>query len=139
MLERLGITRNAHRRTGAGLEADQVGLFAEVAGQAFAEHFQSFPHPRDNEWGHDLVEPRGLETRFVTGLGQVGRAESMADAVRIGDPRFKRESREELTGRYYEIGRMVDGLVPRGHPSTPGFNDPAYPIEGRPTWSAAAA
>jgi aryl-alcohol dehydrogenase-like predicted oxidoreductase len=31
---------------------------------------------------------------------------------------------------------LVDGLVPIGHPSTPGFNDPAYPIEGRPTWSA---
>ena len=27
----------------------------------------------------------------------------------------------------------------RGHPSTPGFNDPAYPIEGRPTRTAPAA
>jgi aryl-alcohol dehydrogenase-like predicted oxidoreductase len=27
---------------------------------------------------------------------------------------------------------FVDGLVPPGHPSTPGYNDPAYPIEGRP-------
>jgi aryl-alcohol dehydrogenase-like predicted oxidoreductase len=26
---------------------------------------------------------------------------------------------------------LVDSLVPAGHPSTPGFNDPAYPIEGR--------
>ncbi len=26
---------------------------------------------------------------------------------------------------------MVDRLVAPGHPSTPGFNDPAYPIEGR--------
>jgi aryl-alcohol dehydrogenase-like predicted oxidoreductase len=34
---------------------------------------------------------------------------------------------------------LVDGLVPIGHPSTPGFNDPAYPIEGRPTWSASDA
>jgi aryl-alcohol dehydrogenase-like predicted oxidoreductase len=32
---------------------------------------------------------------------------------------------------------LVDGLVPAGHPSTPGYNDPAYPIEGRPTWSPA--
>jgi aryl-alcohol dehydrogenase-like predicted oxidoreductase len=31
---------------------------------------------------------------------------------------------------------LVDHLVPPGHPSTPGFNDPAYPIEGRPSWSA---
>jgi aryl-alcohol dehydrogenase-like predicted oxidoreductase len=26
---------------------------------------------------------------------------------------------------------FVDGLVAAGHPSTPGYNDPAYPIEGR--------
>lgn len=27
---------------------------------------------------------------------------------------------------------LVDGLVPPGHPSTPGFTDPQYPVEGRP-------
>jgi aryl-alcohol dehydrogenase (NADP+) len=26
---------------------------------------------------------------------------------------------------------LVDSLVTTGHPSTPGYNDPAYPIEGR--------
>ncbi len=26
---------------------------------------------------------------------------------------------------------LVDGLVSAGHPSTPGYNDPAYPLEGR--------
>ncbi len=26
---------------------------------------------------------------------------------------------------------LVDSLVPAGHPSTPGYNDPHYPIEGR--------
>ena len=26
---------------------------------------------------------------------------------------------------------LVDRLVATGHPSTPGYNDPAYPIEGR--------
>jgi hypothetical protein len=26
---------------------------------------------------------------------------------------------------------LVESLVPTGHPSTPGYNDPAYPIEGR--------
>jgi len=26
---------------------------------------------------------------------------------------------------------FIDGLVVSGHPSTPGYNDPAYPIEGR--------
>jgi aryl-alcohol dehydrogenase-like predicted oxidoreductase len=33
---------------------------------------------------------------------------------------------------------LVDALVATGHPSTPGFNDPAYPIEGRPTWTRPA-
>jgi aryl-alcohol dehydrogenase (NADP+) len=28
---------------------------------------------------------------------------------------------------------LVDRLVTSGHPSTPGYNDPAYPIEGRIT------
>jgi aryl-alcohol dehydrogenase (NADP+) len=27
---------------------------------------------------------------------------------------------------------LVDGLVAAGHPSTPGYNDPQYPLEGRP-------
>jgi aryl-alcohol dehydrogenase-like predicted oxidoreductase len=26
---------------------------------------------------------------------------------------------------------IADSLVPPGHPSTPGFTDPAYPVEGR--------
>lgn len=26
---------------------------------------------------------------------------------------------------------LIDGLVAPGHPSTPGYNDPQYPIEGR--------
>jgi aryl-alcohol dehydrogenase-like predicted oxidoreductase len=28
---------------------------------------------------------------------------------------------------------LIDGMVATGHPSTPGYNDPAYPVEGRPT------
>jgi aryl-alcohol dehydrogenase-like predicted oxidoreductase len=31
---------------------------------------------------------------------------------------------------------LIDRLVAPGHPSTPGYNDPAYPIEGRPTHTA---
>jgi aryl-alcohol dehydrogenase-like predicted oxidoreductase len=30
-----------------------------------------------------------------------------------------------------EDERLADRLVPPGHPSTPGFTDPAYPVEGR--------
>jgi hypothetical protein len=28
---------------------------------------------------------------------------------------------------------LVDSLVPPGHPSTPGYTDPAYPVLGRIT------
>jgi aryl-alcohol dehydrogenase-like predicted oxidoreductase len=28
---------------------------------------------------------------------------------------------------------LVDSFVAPGHPSTPGYNDPAYPLTGRPT------
>ncbi|MGF1611139.1 MAG: aldo/keto reductase [Kiloniellales bacterium] len=30
---------------------------------------------------------------------------------------------------------LVDGFVTTGHPSTAGYNDPAYPIEGRVSWT----
>jgi len=29
--------------------------------------------------------------------------------------------------------KFIDGLVPPGHPSTPGYTDPGYPVEGRQT------
>ncbi|ACL56313.1 aldo/keto reductase [Methylobacterium nodulans] len=32
---------------------------------------------------------------------------------------------------------LVDRLVPAGHPSTPGYTDPAYPLEGRVSWTGA--
>jgi aryl-alcohol dehydrogenase (NADP+) len=34
---------------------------------------------------------------------------------------------------------LIDRLVTTGHPSTPGFNDPAYPIEGRRARTATTA
>ncbi|OYV49001.1 MAG: NADP-dependent oxidoreductase [Burkholderiales bacterium 21-58-4] len=39
-----------------------------------------------------------------------------------------------LTYRFTaEDEALVDRLVPPGHPSTPGYTDPAYPLEGRVT------
>jgi len=39
----------------------------------------------------------------------------------------------EALGHHFtaEDEALIDRLVTPGHPSTPGFNDPAYPIEGR--------
>jgi len=53
----------------------------------------------------------------------------------IGGPRTEAQWREYVRALDYrftaEDEALVDRLVPAGHPSTPGFNDPAYPIEGR--------
>jgi aryl-alcohol dehydrogenase-like predicted oxidoreductase len=54
----------------------------------------------------------------------------------IGGPR----TLEQWRGYLGAIGKpfdaedeaLVDSLVPIGHPSTPGYNDPAYPVMGRP-------
>lgn len=50
-------------------------------------------------------------------------------------PRTVAQMQAYLDGLSYpwsdEDEDLVDGLVPTGHPSTPGYNDPAYPIEGR--------
>ncbi len=55
----------------------------------------------------------------------------------IGGPRTEAQWEDYLaalsTPFTAEDEAVVDGLVATGHPSTPGYNDPAYPIEGRVT------
>jgi aryl-alcohol dehydrogenase-like predicted oxidoreductase len=58
----------------------------------------------------------------------------------IGGPRTEEQWADYLGALAYAFTRedeaLVDRLVAAGHPSTPGYNDPAYPIEGRPPRSA---
>jgi aryl-alcohol dehydrogenase-like predicted oxidoreductase len=69
-----------------------------------------------------------LNNRFVTAPVAGPRTEEqLEDYLGALDYRFTPEDEA-----------LVDRLVPIGHPSTPGYNDPAYPIEGRPTWTAAS-
>lgn len=53
----------------------------------------------------------------------------------IGGPRTETQWDDYLAALDYsftaEDEALVDQLVPAGHPSTPGYTDPAYPIEGR--------
>jgi aryl-alcohol dehydrogenase (NADP+) len=54
----------------------------------------------------------------------------------IAGPRTEQQWNDYLGALSYHFNAedeaLIDGLVVSGHPSTPGFNDPAYPIEGRP-------
>jgi aryl-alcohol dehydrogenase (NADP+) len=61
-----------------------------------------------------------LNNRLVTGT--------------IAGPRTERQWDEYVAALDYRLTAedeaLVDRLVAPGHPSTPGYNDPAYPIEG---------
>lgn len=53
----------------------------------------------------------------------------------IGGPRTEAQWEDYVGALDYrftaEDEALVNRLVPAGHPSTPGYNDPAYPLEGR--------
>jgi aryl-alcohol dehydrogenase-like predicted oxidoreductase len=62
-----------------------------------------------------------LNNRLITGV--------------IAGPRTEAQWQEYLGALDYaftpEDEALVDGFVAAGHPTTPGYNDPAYPLEGR--------
>ena len=55
----------------------------------------------------------------------------------IAGPRTLAQWESYLTALAHKLDAedeaLVDSLVRPGHPSTPGYNDPAYPLTGRPT------
>jgi aryl-alcohol dehydrogenase-like predicted oxidoreductase len=55
----------------------------------------------------------------------------------IAGPRTEAHWDSYIKALTLELGpedeKLVDGLVPPGHASTPGYTDPAYPVAGRPT------
>ena len=55
----------------------------------------------------------------------------------IAGPRTMDQWEDYVSALSYKFTKedeaLIDGMVATGHPSTPGYNDPAYPIEGRPT------
>ncbi len=68
-----------------------------------------------------------LNNRIVTSVIAGPRTEAqMADYLGALDYRFTAEDEA-----------LVDGLVPPGHPSTPGYTDPTDPVLGRPVRGAA--
>ena len=55
----------------------------------------------------------------------------------IAGPRTLAQWQDYFPALDYELTSddeaLVDSLVVSGHPSTPGYNDPAYPLNGRIT------
>jgi aryl-alcohol dehydrogenase (NADP+) len=69
-----------------------------------------------------------LNNRFVTSVIAGPRTEEQwDDYLKALDYRFTAEDEA-----------LVDSLVATGHPSTPGYNDPAYPVEGRAARTSSA-
>ncbi len=64
-----------------------------------------------------------LHNRLVTAAIAGPRTEAQWEDY-LGAPNIRLTAEDEA---------LVDGLVTAGHPSTPGYNDPAYPLEGRVT------
>jgi aryl-alcohol dehydrogenase-like predicted oxidoreductase len=60
-------------------------------------------------------------------------------AAAIAGPRTEQQWADYLGALDYQFTAedeaLIDRYVAPGHPSTPGFNDPAYPVEGRPVWT----
>ena len=67
-----------------------------------------------------------LNNRLVSGVVAGPRTEAQWDGyVKALDCKLTKEDED-----------FVNGLVTPGHPAAPGYNDPAYPIEGRPTYTS---
>jgi len=74
----------------------------------------------------EVARIRGEMEKIKDHVGFDGTLNAFFDHIRT-DPRFKRDTREELTERYYEIGRKVDALVPEYFSLVP-----ETPLEIRP-------
>ena len=80
---------------------------------------------------------RHAEARGIT-AGQFALAWVLHNALvhsAIAGPRTFAQWTENIGALDYQFTAedeaLVKSLVPPGHPSTPGYNDPAYPIDGR--------
>ena len=102
------------------------------------------------EWRPESLElaqqiKRHAESRGIT-AGQFAVSwvlnSSFVSAV-IAGPRTEEQWDDYLKALDYrftaEDEALIDRLVVSGHPSTPGFNDPGYPIEGRRARTAGQA
>lgn len=98
----------------------------------------------ETEWRRESLEiaqeiARHAQVRGIT-PGQFAMAWLLHNRLvtaPIAGPRTEAQWEEYLGALNHrftaEDEALVDRLVPAGHPSTPGYTDPAYPVEGRVT------
>jgi aryl-alcohol dehydrogenase (NADP+) len=85
-----------------------------------AQTFKAYADKRGIAAGH-LAVAWVLNNKLITGVVAGPRTEAQwDDYVKALDFRLTREDEA-----------FIDGLVVTGHAVAPGYNDPAYPIEGR--------
>lgn len=70
-------------------------------------------------------------------LRNLGHSGLRVSPICLGTMMFGYRSDEATARRIVDRARdagiyFIDTLVPIGHPSTPGYSDPSYPITGRP-------
>jgi aryl-alcohol dehydrogenase (NADP+) len=107
------------------------------AGRNDRRMMQTEWRPESLQIAQDIV--RHARTRGIT-PGQFAFAWVLNNRLvtaAIGGPRNDVQWEDYLGALTYRLAAedeaLVDSLVAAGHPSTPGYNDPAYPIEGRVT------
>ena len=98
------------------------------------------------EWRHESLEHAGKIKEHAVKKGTTAPGFAIAWVLNnklvtsaIAGPRTLEQWKGYLPALSYKFDaedeRLVDTMVAAGHPSTPGYNDPQYPIEGRPTRS----
>jgi aryl-alcohol dehydrogenase (NADP+) len=98
------------------------------------------------EWRHESLEYAGKIKEHAVKKGTTAPGFAIAWVLHnrlvtsaIAGPRTLEQWKGYLPALAYKFDaedeRLVDSMVAAGHPSTPGYNDPQYPIEGRPTRS----
>jgi aryl-alcohol dehydrogenase-like predicted oxidoreductase len=97
---------------------------------------------KQTEWRAESVDIAQAVTRHAASKGMSTVAFALAWVLRnrfvsaaIAGPRTEEQWDGYLPALDAQLGpedeAFVDSLVPPGHASTPGYTDPAYPIEGR--------
>jgi aryl-alcohol dehydrogenase (NADP+) len=119
-----------------------LGVDPDIPPQEGTRAGRQDPRMMQSEWRRDsLVIAQDLkahaQARGIT-AGQFAYNWVLNNALitaAIAGPRTEEQMADYLGALDYsftaEDEALVDRLVVSGHPSTPGYNDPAYPIEGR--------